>query len=115
MRLLLALVATVGIGLSVPGSKAADACTVSPVTTPPVPGALLTPDCSWKLPDGTIIQRYGTLAETSPNGDPLTHNRADVESHHDEAPLAIIIPLSIIVPLAVLFVFSLIKPRGGGH
>jgi hypothetical protein len=37
------------------------------------------------------------------------------EGHHDDAPLAIIIPLSIIVPLAVLLVFSLIKPRGGGH
>lgn len=33
----------------------------------------------------------------------------------DDAPLAIIIPLAILIPLAALVVFSLIKPKGGGH
>ncbi len=37
------------------------------------------------------------------------------EAANDDAPLAIIIPLAILVPLAVLVVFSLIKPKGGGH
>lgn len=38
-----------------------------------------------------------------------------LEAGDKDLPVVIILPLAIIIPLAVLLVFSLIKPRGGGH
>ncbi len=61
-------------------------------------------------PPGVLVQRYVISEEECAE---LT---ARAQSEDDEdLPLAIIIPLSIIIPLAVLLLFSLIKPRGGGH
>ena len=37
------------------------------------------------------------------------------ESGNVDLPTYIILPLAFLVPIGVLVVFSLIKPRGGGH
>ena len=37
------------------------------------------------------------------------------ESGDKDLPTYIILPLAFLVPLAVLVLFSMIKPRGGGH
>lgn len=37
------------------------------------------------------------------------------EAADKDLPVAIILPLAFLVPIGVLVVFSLIKPRGGGH
>jgi hypothetical protein len=37
------------------------------------------------------------------------------EAADKDLPVAIILPLAFLVPIAVLVVFSLIKPKGGGH
>jgi len=37
------------------------------------------------------------------------------ESGDKDLPTYFILPLAFLVPLAVLVIFSLIKPRGGGH
>ena len=37
------------------------------------------------------------------------------EAGHKDLPVYIILPLAFLVPIGVLVVFSLIKPRGGGH
>jgi hypothetical protein len=38
-----------------------------------------------------------------------------LEAGDKDLPVAIILPLAFIVPIAVLVVFSMIKPKGGGH
>lgn len=37
------------------------------------------------------------------------------QSGDKDLPAYIILPMAFLVPIAVLVVFSLIKPRGGGH
>ena len=37
------------------------------------------------------------------------------EAGDKDVPVAIILPLSFLVPIGVLVLFSLIRPRGGGH
>jgi hypothetical protein len=37
------------------------------------------------------------------------------EAGHKDLPTYIILPLAFLVPIGVLVLFSLIKPRGGGH
>jgi hypothetical protein len=37
------------------------------------------------------------------------------ESGDKDIPVALFLPLAFIIPIGVLVVFSLIKPRGGGH
>lgn len=104
----------------------ADACKiVGPIPTPPVPDATLGTDCNWHAPDGKTYASMDGMEELLslnftyvedgdywwPKGVPLQAE----PGHNEDLPLAIIIPAAILLPLAVLVVFSLIKPKGGGH
>ncbi len=37
------------------------------------------------------------------------------ENGDKDVPVALFLPLAFAIPIGVLVVFSLIKPRGGGH
>lgn len=55
----------------------------------------------------------GSAPGDSENAAPQTESEA--ESDDKDLPIAIILPLAFLIPIAVLVVFSLIKPKGGGH